>query len=156
MPEDTTPLDATSVLQQSPDALILADTEGVIRFWNAAAERIFGHPAAAAVGQNLDLIIPESFRDRHWAGYDHALEARTTKYVDEWLPTRALRADGEQIYVELGFAIILDSAGEVTGVLASARDITERFERDRDMRRRLRALESAAGAEATEAAPPEA
>ena len=53
---------------------------------------------------------------------------------------------GSQIYVELSFAIVHDAAGEVIGALANARDITERFERDRAMRRRLRELEGAADA----------
>jgi PAS domain S-box-containing protein len=143
-----TPLDAARLLDQSPDALIYAGTDGMIRYWNAAAERIFRHSAAQAVGESLDLIIPENFRDRHWTGYDRALEARATKFVDEWLPTRALRGpsqpggEPEQFYVELGFAVILDAAGEVEGVLASARDITERFEQDRQTRRRLRELQA--------------
>ncbi|MEZ4504016.1 MAG: PAS domain-containing protein [Dehalococcoidia bacterium] len=148
---DTT-LDAARLLEQSPDALIYAGTDGMIRYWNAAAERMFRHPASEALGQSLDMIIPENFRDRHWTGFDRALEAHATKYVDEWLPTRALRGstesggDPEEFYVELGFAVILDAAGEVDGVLASARDITERFERDREMRRRLRDLEAKAEA----------
>jgi len=143
-----TTLDPSRLIDQSPDALIYAGTDGTIRYWNAAAARIFRHTAAEALGQSLDLIIPENFRDRHWTGYDRALEARATKFVDEWLPTRALRGprepggEPEQFYVELGFAVILDDAGDVAGVLASARDITERFERDRDMRRRLRDLEA--------------
>jgi PAS domain S-box-containing protein len=59
------------------------------------------------------------------------------------MPTKALRADGSTIYVELSFAIIHEG-GEVTGAMAAARDITERFERERTMRRRLRELEAAA------------
>ncbi|MCC7363696.1 MAG: PAS domain S-box protein, partial [Dehalococcoidia bacterium] len=58
--------------------MIVADREGVIHVWNRAAERIFGHTAQAALGQTLDLIVPERFREAHWTGYDRALAARAT------------------------------------------------------------------------------
>lgn len=133
---------ASELVEQSPDAVIFANTEGVITVWNAAAERVFGHSAEKAIGQNLDLIIPEQFRDAHWKGFDRALGDGVTKFVGQVLPTRALRADGETIYVELGFAII-KAGGVVVGAVATARDITERFNRDRDMRRKIRELEAA-------------
>ena len=137
------PEQASALIEQSPDAVIFAGTDGVISVWNAAAERIFGHQASSAIGQDLNFIIPEQFRDAHWKGFDRALGEGETKYKGQVLPTRALRADGETIYVELGFAIIKDPAGIVTGALATARDITERFNRDREMRRKLRELEAA-------------
>jgi PAS domain S-box-containing protein len=136
-------LEAT-LLEQSPDAVIFAGTDGVIVVWNAAAERVFGHAAAAAIGQNLDIIIPEQFRNAHWTGYDRALADGATKYRGQALTTRATRADGETIYVDLGFEIIKDSAGTVTGAMATARDVTERFNRDRETRRELRELREAA------------
>jgi hypothetical protein len=52
-----------------------------------------------------------------------------------------MRADGSPFYVELGFAILLDASGEAIGALATARDITQRFEQDRESRRRLAELE---------------
>ena len=133
----------TDLLDQGPDAVVFAGKDGVISYWNAAAERVFGHPASAAVGQNLDLIIPEQYREAHWRGFNRALAEGDTKYRGQVLPTRAVRADGEQIYVELSFAIIKASDGTVAGALALARDITERWNRDREMRRKLRELEQA-------------
>jgi len=94
--ESAAPL-TSQLVEDSPDAMIFADREGVIRVWNSAAERIFGHRAEAALGQTLDLIVPERFREQHWTGYDRALTARATKYVGQSLPTRAMRADGTQI-----------------------------------------------------------
>jgi PAS domain S-box-containing protein len=133
----------TRLLDQAPDGVIFANGEGVITYWNAAASRIFGHSVEAAMGQSLDLIIPEQFRDAHWKGFDRALADGETKYIGQALATRAQRADGETIYVELSFAMVKDEGGQVLGALASARDITERFIRDRDMRRKLRDLEAA-------------
>jgi PAS domain S-box-containing protein len=133
---------AARLLEQAPDAVIFAGTDGVIQAWNAAAEAMFGHTAPAVVGRDLNLIIPEQFQDAHWKGYDRALAAGETKYRGQALPTRARRADGSEFYIEMTFAIVKDDAGTVIGALAHCRDITERFERDRQQRRRLRELEA--------------
>lgn len=119
------------LIEQSPDAVIFADSAGIIRVWNAAAERIFGFTKSAALGANLNIIIPERFREAHWRGFKRALAERTTKYAGQSLPTKAVRSDGTQIYVELTFAIVIDAKGDVLGALAHARDITKRFEKER-------------------------
>ena len=134
----------TDLLDQGPDAVIFAGTDGLIAYWNAAAERIFGHTSDAAMGQSLDIIIPEQYREAHWTAYDRALADGDTKYRGQSLATRSVRADGEKIYVELSFGIIKDAAGASIGAIATARDITERFTADREMRRKLRELEKAA------------
>jgi len=133
---------ATLLVEQAPDAMIFADGEGIIRVWNAAAVRTFGFTQQDALGKDLNIIIPEQFQDAHWKGYDRALGDGATKYEGKALPTRSVRADGETIYVELSFAIVKDGSGEVVGVLAQARDITERREQERATRARLRELEA--------------
>ena len=133
-----------ALLDQGPDAVIYAGTDGVIAYWNEAAARIFGHSVASAMGQNLDIIIPEQYREAHWTGFERALAAGDTKYRGQSLATRSVRADGEKIYVELSFGIIKDAAGASIGAIATARDITEKFTADREMRRKLRELEKAA------------
>jgi PAS domain S-box-containing protein len=60
-------------------AVVMADTDGVIVHWNDGAERLFGHSAADAIGQTLDLIVPDEFRDRHWAGFHQAMSAGKSK-----------------------------------------------------------------------------
>jgi PAS domain S-box-containing protein len=132
--------------EQAPDAIIFAGTDGVIREWNAEAEAVFGHSREEAVGQSLDLIIPEEFRKAHWAGFDRALADGETKYKGRALPTRSVRKDGSTFYVELSFSIVLDESGTVLGALAHARDISERWANDREQRRRLRELETQLGA----------
>ncbi|MDZ7729533.1 MAG: PAS domain S-box protein [Dehalococcoidia bacterium] len=144
MSRDSTTLDDAGLarlIEQAPDAVIFAGTDGTIQAWNAAAERIFGHSAADALGQSLDLIIPENFREAHWTAYDRALGDRVTKYAGQSLATKSMRADGEQIYVELSFAIVLDDDGNSIGALAQARDITERFQQERKTRKHVAALE---------------
>ncbi len=135
---------AVTLIEQSPDSVIFAGLDGKIVVWNPESERIFGFTAAEAIGASLDIIVPEQFREAHWTGYDRALANKETKYKGQALTTRAMRKDGETIYVDLGFGIMLDDAGEAIGAVATARDVTERFHRDRETRRELRELKAAA------------
>jgi PAS domain S-box-containing protein len=65
---DLSGLIAESLLRTRSEAIIAADREGIICFWNPGAERIFGYAAADATGRSLDIIIPERLRNRHWDG----------------------------------------------------------------------------------------
>src|SRR5688500_8737070 len=96
---------ARLLLDQAPDAVIFAGPDGIIWEWNTAAEALFGHAASDAIGQSLDLIVPERFREAHWRGFDKALGEGDTKYRGQALPTRSMRKDGTDFYVELTFAI---------------------------------------------------
>ncbi len=58
-----------TLIREAPDAIIFADAEGKIRFWNRGAERIFGFAEAEALGQSLDIIIPDNLRARHWESF---------------------------------------------------------------------------------------
>lgn len=113
-------MEAASLLEQLPDAVVAADRAGVIRVWNGAASRLFGYAPEEAIGQTLDLIIPERFRDAHWKGYDAALEAGQTKYAGRVMTTRALPKNGEKLYVAMRFAIVRDGEGRVLGAVAIA------------------------------------
>ena len=130
----STSIDFEQLVRTMGDAVIVADADGVVRLWNAAAVRLFGFSEQEALGQPLDLIIPERFRDAHWKGFERALADGDTKYRGQVPPTRSQRKDGTTIYVELTFAIVKDSSGSVIGALAHARDITERFLKEREQR----------------------
>src|SRR5262245_52802273 len=69
-----------AILGSGGDAIIAADAGGVILFWNPGAERIFGFTAAEAVGQSLDLIIPQALRQRHWDGYHNVMRTGQSRY----------------------------------------------------------------------------
>jgi PAS domain S-box-containing protein len=118
-------------LEALAEAVLVADRDGAIRLWNAAAARIFGFPAEKALGQSLDLIIPERQRARHWEGYRRVVATGVTQYGDRTLAVPALRADGKRISVEFTVALLRDASGQVDGVVALLRDVTERWERER-------------------------
>jgi PAS domain S-box-containing protein len=140
------------IVAQMPEAVIVADREGVIQLWNRGAESVFGYTAAEAVGQSLDIIIPDDLRARHWEGYQTAITTGRTRLGTRALPTRAVRKGGDKIYVELSFAVIHDEAEAAVGALAVGRNITERHVKDRELRRRLAELETGTAAPAP--APP--
>ena len=75
------------------DAVIVADRNGAIRLWNPSAERVFGFTPAEALGNSLDLIIPERLRARHWAGYKKTMATGTTRYAHDVLQVPAVRKD---------------------------------------------------------------
>ncbi|NLU13452.1 MAG: PAS domain S-box protein [Gammaproteobacteria bacterium] len=137
----TSPELASWLIEQSPDAMIYSDIQGRVRVWNAAASKMFGFSAEQAIGQSLDIIIPEKLRKAHWRGFDAAIAAGVTKHSGKPMPTKALRADGSEFYTEMGFALIFNNQGVVVGTVAQARDITERFEKGRAERQRLQELE---------------
>jgi PAS domain S-box-containing protein len=117
---------ARAILEQLPDALIYADRLGIIRVWSAGAARVFGYTATEALGQSLDIIVPERFRQAHWDGFHAALAAGATKYSGKAMTTRAVNKDGEKVYVEMSFGIVRDQAGAVVGAVAVGRDCTDR------------------------------
>jgi PAS domain S-box-containing protein len=117
-----------TLANDSPDAIIYADSEGRIRFWNAACERIFGYTATEAVGRSLDIIIPESLRASHWNGYAEVMRTGKTRYGSgDLLAVQAVRKDGAPISVAFGILPINDDAGHVTGIVATLREVTQTF-----------------------------
>jgi PAS domain S-box-containing protein len=65
---------AEAILSMSSDAIIAADREGIIHFWNSGAGRLFGYSPDEAISRSLDFIIPERLRQRHWDGYRRVME----------------------------------------------------------------------------------
>jgi PAS domain S-box-containing protein len=127
----------------SPDAIILGDARGIIRLWNAGAEAVFGYTAAEALGQSMDLIIPERLRGRHWEGYDRVMSTGVSRYGHgDLLAVPALRKDGSTISIEFTIQMLRDEAGAIVGPVATIRDVTKRFQREKEQGRRLKELEA--------------
>ena len=123
------------IVDQVADALIYADREGRIVRWNHAASAVFGFSAAEALGESLDIIIPEHLREPHWRGFNAAIARGATRLAGRPTVTRGLRKDGSKLYVEMTFALVKDPSGAVVGSVAMTRDVTERTEKERAARR---------------------
>lgn len=132
---------AQAVLRTRSDAIIAADRDGIICFWNPGAERMFGHVSGEAIGRSLDLIIPERLRQRHWDGFRQTMETGRSRYGEgDLLSVPALRKDGTTISVEFTIVLLKSEPVGVRGIVAIMRDVTQRFEEMRQLRRKLAEL----------------
>jgi PAS domain S-box-containing protein len=128
------------VLDGSPDAILICDRVGTVRYWNAAAERVFGFRVTEALGVSMNLIIPAPFRARHWAGWEAAMNTGVTRYSGgQLLAVPALHKDGRRIAIEFSIQFITDANGETKWVAAVIRDVTERYLREKNLRAQLKA-----------------
>jgi PAS domain S-box-containing protein len=97
-------------------AVIIADTTGVISQWNEGAEALFGYGADEAVGQSLDLIVPEHLQDAHWTGFHRAMKEPKIKDLAADLPVRC--SDGEVRRFAGRLLILSDGLGVAIGAMA--------------------------------------
>ncbi len=126
---------ARTILTEAADAIVYAARDGTIGFWNRGAERIFGFSAAEALGQRLDIIIPEGLRARHWAGFDETMRTGQSRYgAGDVLAVPGLRKDGTRISLEFTIVPIRDADGTLAGIAALLRDVTARFNELRALR----------------------
>ena len=133
-----------SIVEDAPDAILFADHNGTIRLWNKGAERIFGFLKEEAVGQSLDLIIPERMRERHWEGYRKVLASGSSKYDTGLLAVPALHKDGHQLSCEFSIIMHHDDEDRVIGFSSIMRDVTSRWEKERQLRQELEKIKTKA------------
>ena len=143
----TTEIDFEQLVRGIGDGVIVCDAAGAITFWNDAATRIFGFTAGDALGQSLDLIIPERQRQRHWDGYHKTAATGETRYGNDLLRVPALHKEGKPLSIAFTVAMLYNAAGEVASVIAVVRDDTARWSEERALRARVRELEAAARSE---------
>jgi PAS domain S-box-containing protein len=99
------------------NAVVIADAEGVIRFWSPGAERAFGYDAAEALGQTLDLIVPAEFQTQHWAGFRRALKTGAAAMDGQVGPFPVRRADGEVAPTPGRLTLVREPDGPVIGAM---------------------------------------
>ena len=127
-----------AILSAQADAIIAADKEGSIIFWNPGAERIFGFARAEAIGRSLDIIIPARLRKRHWDGYRRVMESGESRYGQgDVLAVPGTARDGSQLSLEFTIVPLRDSSRGLIGLAAIMRDVTERFEETRALKRKV-------------------
>ncbi len=121
--------------------MIAADARGKILLWNPAAQRIFGFKEEEAIGQSLNLIVPERFRERHWSGYRRVMQTGQTRYGTEVLRVPAVHKDGHPLSIAFTIALLHSTEGNIESAAAIIRDETARWKEERDLRARLAELE---------------
>ncbi|KJK26409.1 histidine kinase [Burkholderiaceae bacterium 16] len=135
-------IDYEQLVSAIGDAVIISDANGAITLWNPAAERMFGYTQAEAMGKSLDLIIPERLRGRHWEGYDKTMATGITRYGNDLLKVPAADKDGKAMSIAFTVALLRGPDGQISGIVATIRDETMRFQEERALRKRIVDLEA--------------
>ncbi|MDQ0470288.1 PAS domain-containing protein [Labrys wisconsinensis] len=132
---------AEAILHGGAEAIVATDRDGIIRFWNPGAARLFGFEADEALGRTLDLIVPEPQRERHWQGYRRVMATGTSRYgAGEVLAVPATTRDGRRISIEFTITPLHGAGGSIVGLAAVLRDVTGRFEELKALRRSMKEL----------------
>ena len=139
-----TPIDYQQLVEVIGDAVVVADASGVIDLWNPASERLFGFTQAEALGNSLDLIIPERLRERHWARYRKTMATGETRYSHDVLRVPAVHKDGRALSIAFTVGLLYGPQRDVIGIAAVIRDETTRFAEEKHLRKRLAELEGSA------------
>jgi PAS domain S-box-containing protein len=132
-----TPIDYAQLVEVVGDAIVVSDASGTINVWNPAAERLFGFTQAEALGNSLDLIIPERLQERHWTGYRKTMASGETRYGHDVLRVPAVHKDGRALSIAFTVGLLHGPQGETTGIVAVIRDETARFAEEQSLRKRL-------------------
>jgi PAS domain S-box-containing protein len=109
------------------DAFVCADAESRIIHWNRAAEVMFGWPASEALGQTLEMIIPDRHRAAHNAGMERMRAGAPPRLVGKTVEVPATHRSGDEVPVELSLAMWSSEPGRpADGFAAIIRDISAR------------------------------
>ena len=108
-----------ALVETSQDAILGASLDRTILAWNQGAERTYGYTAAEMVGRSADVLTPEAHREELARAWDRV--ARGARI--EPFESQQVHKDGRVLTVQLGLSEVLDRAGRIVGVSASARDI---------------------------------
>ena len=130
------------IVEGAQDAIVFADPDGIIRLWNSGAEAIFGYSKEEAIGETLDLIVPEKLREKHWEGYSRVMETGVTRYGSDLLAVPALKSDNSRLSVEFTIVLLKNDSGKPIGTAAIMRDVTERWQKEKELKKRLVELEA--------------
>ena len=115
---------ARSALDAAPDAMIIIDDSGVIRFANHQVSALFGYPYADVIGKGVECLLPERFRDRHLAHRQSYISSVRVRPMGMGLDLFGRRRDGTEFPVEISLSPIKD--GERALVAAAIREVSDR------------------------------
>jgi two-component system sensor kinase FixL len=113
-----------SILETAPDAIIVIDERGIMESYSPAAERLFGYPADEALGQNVSILMPSPYRERHDSYIRHYLETGERRIIGIGRVVVGRRKDGSTFPMELAVGEAMVNGRRV--FTSFIRDLTER------------------------------
>ena len=93
------------------EVIVLADRRGIIRYWSSGAATMFGYAVDQAIGQRLDLIVPDEHREAHWKGFRRAFESGSAAAEGIAGPFPARHADGRRVSVNGRLSLVRHPQG---------------------------------------------
>jgi two-component system sensor histidine kinase/response regulator len=111
----------STVLDASEDAITACHIDGTFSIWNRGAERLFGYTEQEALGQPLSLVVPFDAREAAQSNVERIVRGERVAPLE----TPLVRKDGRSVFVALTLSAIVDARGEIAGVAAVGRDITD-------------------------------
>lgn len=135
-------VDFAQLVEAVGDAIVVSDASGAITLWNPAAVRMFGFSEQEALGQSLDLIIPQRQQQRHWDGYHKTMQTGITRYGNDVLRVPAVHKDGHTLSIAFTVALLHGADKQVSAIVAVIRDETSRFAEERGLKKRITELET--------------
>jgi PAS domain S-box-containing protein len=135
-------IDFQALVASVGDGIMAADAKGLITLWNPACQRMFGFTEAEALGQSLDLIIPQRQQKPHWDGYYKTMATGITKYGNDVLRVPAMHKDGHTLSIAFTVSMLHTADGAVSAIVAVIRDESAKFAEERGLRKRLTELET--------------
>jgi PAS domain S-box-containing protein len=142
-PDEEAPALLAAIVESSGDAIISKTLDGVITFWNAAAERLFGYTAQEAVGRHITILIPGARHEEERLIRQRLSRGETVEHFETVRRTR----DGRLLDVSITTSPVRDRAGKIIGASNTTRDITDQKRARQALReseKRFRALADAA------------
>jgi PAS domain S-box-containing protein len=130
-----------AIVETSTDAIVSKSLDGIIRTWNAGAERIFGYSADEAVGQSINLIIPPELQDEERLILERLRRGERIEHFE----TVRITKDGNQVEISLTISPLRDAAGQIIGASKVARNITDRKRTERALKAKEAELDLIAG-----------
>lgn len=137
--------DYQQLIEAAGDAIMACDAAGNIVLWNAACERMFGYAQAQALGQSLDIIIPQRQQARHWEGYHVTMASGKTKYGSSVLRVPAVHQDGHTLSIAFTVSLMHSADGKVSAIVAVVRDESVKFAEERALRKQITELQAQLG-----------
>jgi PAS domain S-box-containing protein len=134
-------IDFKQLVEAVGDAIVASDASGAIVLWNPAAPRMFGFTEREALGQSLDIIIPQRQQQRHWDGYHKTMATGQTRYGNDVLRVPAVHKDGHGLSIAFTVALLHTPDNKVSAIVAVIRDETSRFAEERSLKKRVTELE---------------
>ncbi len=136
-------IDANSraLLDAAPDSMVIVDEQGMIVFVNSQTERLFGYSRAELIGQAVEVLVPEDFRNSHVGHRREYSEEPRVRPMGKGLQLYARRKDGTEFPVEISLSPL--TVRGITYVTSAIRDVTQRVRNEERIEKLNRQLEEA-------------